>query len=73
MQMVINLAPVSLSNKKVNFYTRPSIHRHHKHTNVKYLNRYGNPMQLEVFLAGNRMVTRTFKVMLHGTIRNDDF
>ena len=30
-------------------------------------------MQLEVFLAGNRMVTRTFEVMLHGTIRNDDF
>ena len=30
-------------------------------------------MQLEVFLVGNRMGTRTFKVMLHGTIRNDDF
>ena len=30
-------------------------------------------MQLEVFLAGNRLVTQTFKVMLHGTIRNDDF
>ena len=30
-------------------------------------------MQLEVFLAGNRLVTQTFKVMLHGTIRNDHF
>ena len=30
-------------------------------------------MQLEVFLAGNRMVTQTFNLMLHGTIGNDDF
>ena len=37
---------------------RATVRPHHRHTNVNNsINRYGNPMQLEVILAGNRIAT----------------
>ena len=52
MQMVINLAPVSLSNKKVNFYTCPRLTFLKRNTTENAYKRISEPLHFKIFLWG---------------------
>ena len=52
MQMVINLAPVSLSNKKVNFYTCPRLTFLKKNATENAYKSISEPLDLKLFLGG---------------------
>ena len=49
MQMVINLAPVSLSNKKVNFYTCPRLTFLKKNAMENGYKSISEPLDLKIF------------------------
>ena len=49
MQMVINLAPVSLSNKKVNFYTCPRLTFLKKNATENAYKRISEPLDFKIF------------------------
>ena len=49
MQMVINLAPVSLSNKKVNFYTCPRLTFLKKNATENGYKSISEPLDLKIF------------------------
>ena len=50
--MVINLAPVSLSNKKVNFYTCPRLTFLKKNATENAYKSISEPLDLKLFLGG---------------------
>ena len=50
MQMVINLAPVSLSNKKVNFYTCPRLTFLKKNATENAYKSISEPLDFKIFL-----------------------
>ena len=52
MQMVINLAPVSLSNKKVNFYTCPRLTFLKRNTNENIYKRISEPLHFKISGGG---------------------
>ena len=52
MQMVINLAPVSLSNKKVNFYTCPRLTFLKRNTTENAYKRISEPLHFKIFWGG---------------------
>ena len=52
MQMVINLAPVSLSNKKVNFYTCPRLTFLKKNATENAYKSISEPLDFKLFLGG---------------------
>ena len=52
MQMVINLAPVSLSNKKVNFYTCPRLTFLKRNTTENAYKRISEPLDFKIFWGG---------------------
>ena len=52
MQMVINLAPASLSNKKVNFYTCPRLTFLKKNATENAYKSIFEPLDFKIFLAG---------------------
>ena len=52
MQMVINLAPVSLSNKKVNFYTCPRLTFVKRNTTDNAYKRISEPLDYKSFWGG---------------------
>ena len=52
MQMVINLAPVSLSNKKVNFYTCPRLTFLKKNATENAYKSISEPLNFKIFLGG---------------------
>ena len=52
MQMVINLAPVSLSNKKVNFYTCPRLTFLKRNTNENAYKRISEPLHFKISGGG---------------------
>ena len=52
MQMVINLAPVSLSNKKVNFYTCPRLTFVKKNATENAYKSISEPLDFKRFLGG---------------------
>ena len=52
MQMVINLAPVSLSNKKVNFYTCPRLTFLKKNATENDYQSISEPLDFKIFLGG---------------------
>ena len=52
MQMVINLAPVSLSNKKVNFYTCPRLTFLKKNATENAYKSISEPLDFKIFLGG---------------------
>ena len=52
MQMVINLAPVSLSNKKVNFYTCPRLTFLKRNTTENAYKRISEPLHFKIFFGG---------------------
>ena len=52
MQMVINLAPVSLSNKKVNFYTCPRLTFLKKNATENAYKSISEPLDFKIFLRG---------------------
>ena len=49
MQMVINLAPVSLSNNKVNFYTCPRLTFLQKNTTENAYKSISEPLDFKIF------------------------
>ena len=49
MQMVINLAPVSLSNQKVNFYTCPRLTFLKRNTTENAYKRISEPLHFKIF------------------------
>ena len=49
MQMVINLAPVLLSNKKVNFYTCPRLTFLKKNTTENAYKSISEPLDYKIF------------------------
>ena len=49
MQMIINLAPVSLSNKEVNFYTCPRLTLLKKNTTENSYKSISEPLDLKIF------------------------
>ena len=51
MQMVINLAPVSLSNKKVNFYTCPRLTFLNKNATENAYKSNSEPLDFKIFWA----------------------
>ena len=51
MQMVINLAPVSLSNKKVNFYTCPRLTFVKKNATENACKSISEPLDFKLFLG----------------------
>ena len=53
MQMVINLAPVSLSNKKVNFYTCPRLTFLKKNATENAYKSISEPLDFKLFLGGH--------------------
>ena len=53
MQMVINLAPVSLSNKKVNFYTCPRLTFLKKNATENDYKSISEPLDFKIFLGGH--------------------
>ena len=55
MQMVINLAPVSLSNKKVNFYTCPRLTFLKRNTTENAYKRISEPLHFKIFWGGGGM------------------
>ena len=52
MQMVINLAPVSLSNKKVNFYTCPRLTFVKKNATQNAYKSISEPLDFKIFRGG---------------------
>ena len=50
--MVINLAPVSLSNKKVNFYTCPRLTFLKKNATENAYKSISEPLDFKIFLGG---------------------
>ena len=52
MQMVINLAPVSLSNKKVNFYTCPRLTFLKKNATENAYKSISEPLDFKIFWGG---------------------
>ena len=52
MQMVINLAPVSLSNKKVNFYTCPRLTFLKKNATGNAYQSISEPLDFKIFWGG---------------------
>ena len=52
MQMVINLAPVSLSNKKVNFYTCPRLTFLKKNDTENAYKSISEPLDFKIFMGG---------------------
>ena len=52
MQMVINLAPVSLSNKKVNFYTCPRLTFLKKNATENAYKSISEPLDFKIFWWG---------------------
>ena len=52
MQMIINLAPVSLSNKEVNFYTCPRLTLLKKNTTENSYKSISEPLDLKIFWRG---------------------
>ena len=52
MQMVINLAPVSLSNKKVNFYTCPRLTFLKKNATENAYKSISEPLDFKIFWCG---------------------
>ena len=52
MQMVINLAPVSLSNKKVNFYTCPRLSFLKKNATENASKSISEPLDFKIFWGG---------------------
>ena len=50
--MVINLAPVSLSNKKVNFYTCPRLTFLKKNATENAYKSISEPLDFKLFLGG---------------------
>ena len=52
MQMVINLAPVSLSNKKVNFYTCPRLTFLKKNATENAYKNVSEPLDFKIFWRG---------------------
>ena len=55
MQMVINLAPVSLSNKKVNFYTCPRLTFLKKNATENAYMSISEPLDFKIFWARRGM------------------
>ena len=55
MQMIINLAPVSLSNKEVNFYTCPRLTLLKKNTTENSYKSISKPLDLKIFWRGGDM------------------
>ena len=53
MQMVFNLAPVSLSNKKVNFYTCPRLTFLKKNATENDYKSISEPLDFKIFLGGH--------------------
>ena len=53
MQMVINLAPVSLSNKKVNFYTCPRLSFLKKNAMENASKGISEPLDFKIFWGGH--------------------
>ena len=53
MQMVINLAPVSLSNKKVNFYTCPRLTFLNKNATENDYKSISEPLDFKMFWGGH--------------------
>ena len=53
MQMVINLTPVSLSNKKVNFYTCPRLTFLKKNATENAYKRISEPLDFKIFWGGH--------------------
>ena len=53
MQMVINLAPVSLSNKKVNFYTCPRLTFLKKNATQNAYKSISEPLDFKIFRGGH--------------------
>ena len=51
MQMVINLAPASLSNKKVNFYTYPRLTFLKKNATENAYKSISEPLDFKIFWA----------------------
>ena len=51
--MVINLAPVSLSNKKVNFYTCPRLTFVKKNATENAYKSISEPLDFKLFLGGH--------------------
>ena len=49
MQMVISLAPVSLSNKNVNFYTCPRLTFLKRNTTENAYKRISEPLDFKIF------------------------
>ena len=52
MQMVINFAPASLSNKKVNFYTYPRLTSLQKNATENAYNSISEPLDFKIFWRG---------------------
>ena len=50
--MIINLAPVSLSNKEVNFYTCPRLTLLKKNTTENSYKSISEPLDLKIFWRG---------------------
>ena len=55
MQMVINLAPASLSNKKVNFYTYPRLTFLKKNATENAYKSISEPLDFKIFWRGGGM------------------
>ena len=53
MQMVINLAPASLSNKKVNFYTCPRLTFLKKNAMENVYKSISEPLDFQIFWGGH--------------------
>ena len=59
MQMVINLAPVSLSNKKVNFYTCPRLSFLKKYATENAFKSISEPLDFKIFWGGEAACPHT--------------
>ena len=57
MQIVINLAPVSLSNKKVNFYTCPRLSFLKKNATENAYKSISEPLDFKIFWGGGKPPT----------------
>ena len=68
MQMVINLAPISLSNKKVNFYTCPRLTFLKKNATENAYKSISEPQDLNIFWGGHAstppLAARAFGVLV---------
>ena len=59
MQMVINVAPVSLSNKKVNFYTCPRLTFLKKNATENAYESISEPLDFKIFWGGGGTCPQT--------------